>query len=72
MPVRTAAPVPRETRWRMGNPRSSRGSGPTRVPVGCQVEWVKGPPPPKKGWSERSHTFVELERPSPSPLRRSE
>jgi Cu(I)/Ag(I) efflux system membrane protein CusA/SilA len=29
---------------------------------GRQVEWVKGPPPPKKSWTELSHTFVALER----------
>ena len=29
---------------------------------GRQVKWVKGPQPPRKPWSELSHTFVELER----------
>jgi copper/silver efflux system protein len=29
---------------------------------GRQVEWVKGPRPPRKSWSELSHEFVEMER----------
>jgi len=29
---------------------------------GRQVEWVKGPRPPRKNWSELSHEFVEMER----------
>ncbi|HHY86203.1 MAG TPA: DUF3347 domain-containing protein [Verrucomicrobia bacterium] len=40
---------------------------------GRQVEWVKGPRPPKKSWEELSRLFTELERrehgavPSPTP-----
>ena len=29
---------------------------------GRQVEWVKGPPPPRKRWSELSAQFMEMER----------
>jgi copper/silver efflux system protein len=29
---------------------------------GRQVEWVKGPKPPKKTWAQLSETFVEIER----------
>jgi Cu(I)/Ag(I) efflux system membrane protein CusA/SilA len=29
---------------------------------GRQVEWVKGPKPPKKSWSELSEIFVQLEK----------
>jgi len=29
---------------------------------GRQVEWVKGPRPPRKSWSELSQQFVEMER----------
>ncbi len=29
---------------------------------GRQVQWVKGPCPPHKSWSELSHEFVEMER----------
>ncbi len=29
---------------------------------GRQVQWVKGPPPPRKSWDELSHQFVEQER----------
>ncbi len=29
---------------------------------GRQVEWVKGPRPPRKSWDELSHEFVEMER----------
>jgi hypothetical protein len=29
---------------------------------GRQVEWVKGPRPPKKSWNELSHAFAEMER----------
>lgn len=29
---------------------------------GRQVEWVKGPKPPKKSWSELSEVFVQLEK----------
>ena len=29
---------------------------------GREVEWVKGPTPPKKSWEELSHQFVEMER----------
>lgn len=29
---------------------------------GRQVQWVKGPRPPRKSWDELSHEFVEMER----------
>jgi len=29
---------------------------------GRQVQWVKGPRPPRKSWDELSHIFVEMER----------
>jgi Cu(I)/Ag(I) efflux system membrane protein CusA/SilA len=29
---------------------------------GRQVQWVKGPRPPRKSWDELSHQFVEMER----------
>jgi hypothetical protein len=29
---------------------------------GRQVEWVKGPRPPRKSWQELSETFTALER----------
>ena len=29
---------------------------------GRQVEWIRGPKPPKKSWSELSHQFAEWER----------
>jgi Cu(I)/Ag(I) efflux system membrane protein CusA/SilA len=29
---------------------------------GRQVQWVPGPPPPRKGWAELSHQFAKWER----------
>ena len=29
---------------------------------GRQVEWVKGPRPPRKSWAELSRQFVEMEK----------
>jgi hypothetical protein len=28
---------------------------------GRQIEWIKGPRPPKRSWDELSHQFVEME-----------
>ena len=29
---------------------------------GRQVQWIKGPRPPKKSWDELSHQFAEWEK----------
>jgi len=29
---------------------------------GRQVQWVKGPPPPRKKWEELSQQFMELDK----------
>jgi hypothetical protein len=31
---------------------------------GREVEWIKGPRPPRKSWNELSQSFIELERQS--------